>query len=575
MTPKPTPAPGPRHSPTVSFQPLMQGPDRQARFVLPGAMTPKPTPAPGPRPSPTVSFQPLMQGRDRQASMAGDEEEDEEQGLITVRGVGNAEAIDEARGDSDGSSGSRMSTKRRLELVGMLNLSYSVAQILGALWFNALGLLSDGFHNLSDVGAVGCALIALRAKGAKPSIERPFGYDRASLVGGFVNSVALVAMSVFVILEAFARLLRPEPTEAGWGFTVIAGAGIIINLTSAAILALSDDQDAMPVCAHSHGSHEHGHSHGSHRHGLACSHSHGKGGLSALQGWNKHLPRCSHDEPKLKDFEFVLCGECAPVDEQCDVEQGGEVSGNEIGDDKDQDHGRSGCEYDIDGESDPLMHRVNTVASTTSIMHSTPAAPTSTRETFEIQAPVSNTGGNNSWFQRSSAAPEGPITCTDANVAAVAYHSLADALTSAVVFVEAIILQGVKSGSGTAGSMAIYLDPLVSICISLFIIYSVKPFVMQCIDVIMDAIPEGIEASDVRAAVERSHPAIHWVSFLGVRGTNIGPPKKGEAISLVRIKLKAGERPSSGVMEEVVNSAKRTLTMFDLENAFVDVEYSE
>lgn len=39
----------------------------------------------------------------------------------------------------------------RLAIFGLLNLAYVVLQLAGAMAFGSLALMSDGFHNLSDV----------------------------------------------------------------------------------------------------------------------------------------------------------------------------------------------------------------------------------------------------------------------------------------------------------------------------------------------------------------------------------------------------------------------------------------
>jgi len=50
---------------------------------------------------------------------------------------------------SDGADGDK--TSGRLAIFGLLNLGYVVLQLIGAMAFSSLALMSDGFHNLSDV----------------------------------------------------------------------------------------------------------------------------------------------------------------------------------------------------------------------------------------------------------------------------------------------------------------------------------------------------------------------------------------------------------------------------------------
>lgn len=51
-----------------------------------------------------------------------------------------------------------------LVVIGLLTSLYSLAEIAAALYFHSLALLSDGFHNLSDVIALLIAFWALRVR---------------------------------------------------------------------------------------------------------------------------------------------------------------------------------------------------------------------------------------------------------------------------------------------------------------------------------------------------------------------------------------------------------------------------
>ena len=48
-------------------------------------------------------------------------------------------------------SGEKDKASGRLAIFGLLNLAYVVLQLMGAMAFSSLALMSDGFHNLSDV----------------------------------------------------------------------------------------------------------------------------------------------------------------------------------------------------------------------------------------------------------------------------------------------------------------------------------------------------------------------------------------------------------------------------------------
>lgn len=124
---------------------------------------------------------------------------------------------------------------RRLIVSLGLNLIITLLQIVGGIIANSLGLLSDAAHNLSDVVALGLSLWAVKLgrRGATP--RRTFAYKRAEILVAMFNSAVLVAISVYIIVEAVRRLLDPQPVEGLW-VIIFAGGGLVINGIAALLL---------------------------------------------------------------------------------------------------------------------------------------------------------------------------------------------------------------------------------------------------------------------------------------------------------------------------------------------------
>ncbi|OFW58354.1 MAG: hypothetical protein A2133_01900 [Actinobacteria bacterium RBG_16_64_13] len=124
---------------------------------------------------------------------------------------------------------------KRLIFSLFLNLLITLLQVAGGIIANSLGLLSDAAHNLSDVVALGLSLWAVRLgrRGATP--RRTFAYKRAEILVALFNSAVLVAISVYIIVEAIRRLLDPQPVEGLW-VMALAGAGLAINGIAAFLL---------------------------------------------------------------------------------------------------------------------------------------------------------------------------------------------------------------------------------------------------------------------------------------------------------------------------------------------------
>jgi cobalt-zinc-cadmium efflux system protein len=116
-----------------------------------------------------------------------------------------------------------------------LNAAYTAGEAVAGFLTNSLALVADAAHNLSDVAALGIALVAtlLAARPATP--QRSFGYKRAEILSALANGVLLVALSIWIFVEAGRRLAEPEDVGGGW-LIVVAGIGIAVNLVSGLVL---------------------------------------------------------------------------------------------------------------------------------------------------------------------------------------------------------------------------------------------------------------------------------------------------------------------------------------------------
>ncbi|MFH0915222.1 MAG: cation diffusion facilitator family transporter [bacterium] len=124
---------------------------------------------------------------------------------------------------------------KRLIISLALNLVITLLQVAGGIIANSLGLLSDAAHNLSDVVALGMSLWAVRLGRRPATPRRTFAYKRAEILVAMFNSAVLIAISVYIIIEAVRRLLDPQPVEGLWVVGFAAG-GLVINAFAAFLL---------------------------------------------------------------------------------------------------------------------------------------------------------------------------------------------------------------------------------------------------------------------------------------------------------------------------------------------------
>lgn len=118
----------------------------------------------------------------------------------------------------------------------VINLALTAAQIIGGLAADSVALVADGVHNLSDALALVLAFGArkLAARAATPAMS--FGWGRAEIVAAFVNYLALIAVSVWLMIEAAGRLADPPPVAGGL-VMALAGLALVVDIGTAMLTA--------------------------------------------------------------------------------------------------------------------------------------------------------------------------------------------------------------------------------------------------------------------------------------------------------------------------------------------------
>lgn len=115
-----------------------------------------------------------------------------------------------------------------LRLAFFLNLGFTLLEIVGGLWTNSIAILSDSLHDLGDSVSLGIAWYFHNFAQKEPDADFSYGYRRYSMLGALINTLVLIAGSLWVLATAVPRLLNPEPTNAS-GMIAFALVGIVVN----------------------------------------------------------------------------------------------------------------------------------------------------------------------------------------------------------------------------------------------------------------------------------------------------------------------------------------------------------
>jgi len=99
---------------------------------------------------------------------------------------------------------------QRLFWTIILNLSISIAELVGGLISGSIALISDAIHNFSDVLSLVISYIANKLTHKSASEKHTFGYKRSEILAAFFNSATLLILAFFILYEGVLRFFEPK-----------------------------------------------------------------------------------------------------------------------------------------------------------------------------------------------------------------------------------------------------------------------------------------------------------------------------------------------------------------------------
>lgn len=124
---------------------------------------------------------------------------------------------------------------KNLAVAFLLNLSFTIIEIIGGFFTNSVAILSDAVHDLGDTFSLGLAWYFQKISKRERTSEFSYGYKRYSVLGALINGLILFAGCIFIFIETAPRLMHPEDVDP-IGMMLLSILGIVIN--SLAVLRL-------------------------------------------------------------------------------------------------------------------------------------------------------------------------------------------------------------------------------------------------------------------------------------------------------------------------------------------------
>ena len=142
-----------------------------------------------------------------------------------------------------------MKTEKNIFIAFILNISFSIFELIGGIFTNSISIMSDAVHDFGDALSIGISLVLEKKSKKKPDEKYTYGYARYSVLGALITTIVLTIGSIFVILGGINRILNPVAINYN-GMIIFAILGVVINLLAAYFTREGDSINQKAVNLH-------------------------------------------------------------------------------------------------------------------------------------------------------------------------------------------------------------------------------------------------------------------------------------------------------------------------------------
>ena len=103
----------------------------------------------------------------------------------------------------------------RVLLAVVLTCGFMLVEAAGGLLTGSLALLADAGHMLTDSVALVLAYVAYRMSERPGTSRMTYGFDRLKILVAYTNGLTVLAIALWIVVEAVGRLTAPPPVLGG------------------------------------------------------------------------------------------------------------------------------------------------------------------------------------------------------------------------------------------------------------------------------------------------------------------------------------------------------------------------
>jgi cobalt-zinc-cadmium efflux system protein len=113
-------------------------------------------------------------------------------------------------------------------LVLIVTSAYFFVELFGGIYYHSIALVTDASFMAVNISGQIIALWVTRIVRRQPDKVNTFGYERAKVLSGLFNGILVGFILFYVFIEAFQKILHPQPIEAD-KVLIIAIIGLFAN----------------------------------------------------------------------------------------------------------------------------------------------------------------------------------------------------------------------------------------------------------------------------------------------------------------------------------------------------------
>lgn len=142
-----------------------------------------------------------------------------------------------------------MKIEKNIFIAFLLNLFFSVFELIGGIFTKSIAIISDAVHDFGDSISIGVSYFLEKKSKKKPDNKYTFGYTRYSVLGAIITNTILIIGSTLVIYNAIERIINPVDINHN-GMIIFAIVGTVVNIIAAYATKEGDSLNQKAVNLH-------------------------------------------------------------------------------------------------------------------------------------------------------------------------------------------------------------------------------------------------------------------------------------------------------------------------------------